>query len=494
MKFYEIIKKEEYTNICGSLDVTIEKITSDPSQITSSTLFVFLRSERFDINLITEKVLKSDPIAILCDEELYITKTKATVIRVKDTRVVLPFLYFRFYRLDSKKLKLCGVTGTNGKTSTAFMLRNILINAGYKVGFIGTGKIMINEDLISNTNYSMTTPDPELLYKSIAEMTEKGCAYIVMEVSSHALHFNKVLPLQFEVSIFTNLSSEHLDFHKNIYNYYKSKLKLFKQSKFGVFNIDDKYSARAMKSFNFHSVSVSTKHKADYLASRIVTKDLTHTKYVLTEFNRRYTVRLGTVGKFNVYNSMMAIAAANLLGIHWSVAKESVENTSSIDGRMELIKGDVNVIIDYAHTPDAFRNVLNLMFKCKKTRQSLISVFGCGGERDKAKRPLMAEIAEKYSNLVIVTSDNSRNENTDEIITDIIRGFKFTDSYRVIVSREEAIEEAIINANSGDIIALLGKGHERYNITKGNYEPFDEREIIKKALIKRRSSDNDNGA
>ena len=486
MKLYEIIYNEDFIRKDGEIDPEITEITTDPKKIGAATLFVFLRSERFDIELIKEKVIAAAPRAIICDDAITLPKTDATVIRVESTRAILPYLYYRFYRIDAAKIKLCAVTGTNGKTSTATMIGEILKTAGHSVGFIGTGKILINGELSSNVNYSMTTPDPELLYKSIAMMINRGCTHIVMEVSSHALYFDKTAPLIFDVSVFTNLSSEHLDFHHNIEEYFDTKLKLYKQSRTGVFNLDDQYSRRAMESFKLRSVCVSTHGGADYNASHIAASSLSGTEYVMTEYNRRYKVRLGTGGIFNVYNSMMAIASAELLDVPWTSARDALKELNAIDGRLETIRDDVTVIIDYAHTPEAFKNVLKLLVSVKNDGQSLITVFGCGGDRDKMKRPEMARIAEAYSDKVTVTSDNSRNESTASIIADIMKGFERSGAVTVIEDRRDAIIHTVMNADDGDIIALLGKGHERYNIQNGEYEHFDEREIVKEALSQRR--------
>ena len=247
MKLNELIKNNEILSIDGDINCEINNITTDACEITQDTLFVFLRSSSFDINKIKEFVISKNPSAIVCDNELILSKTNITVIRVADTRKLLPFLFIRIYRIDPKKLRLCAVTGTNGKTSTAYMLQRILMYAGYKVGFIGTGKIAINETALNEKNYSMTTPDPKLLYSALYEMSKNECDYIVMEVSSHALYFDKVLPLYFLVSIFTNLSEEHLDFHKTMEEYFKTKLKILDQSEIGIFNIDDKYSKIAYR-------------------------------------------------------------------------------------------------------------------------------------------------------------------------------------------------------------------------------------------------------
>ena len=360
------------------------------------------------------------------------------------------------------------------------------MSKGIKVGFIGTGKIMINDKSITPKNYSMTTPDPELLYKSLEQMIREGCLYVVMEVSSHALYLKKTFPLRFAVSIFTNLSSEHMELHKNMEDYYKTKIQLFEQSDSGIFNLDDEYSRRAKESLRIISFSVGINKQTDFYATEINDKFDMQTEYILNSPNQSYKINLKLKGRFNIYNSMMAIAAASMLGVHIEIAINAVNEIENIDGRMEYIEEDVSVIIDYAHTETAFENVLFLVNTSKKQGQNIITVFGCGGDRDRSKRPRMASIAEKYSDQVIITADNPRSETLDNIINDIKSGFSDEHKYTVIESREDAIENAILNANKGDLILLLGKGHERYTIVNKEYIPFDERSIIKRSLAKRR--------
>ena len=449
-----------------------------------------IKSDRFDIKLIKDTVIEKNPAAILCDDSFEIEAPTVTIVKAPDTRGLLPYIYYRINKIDGSKVKICAVTGTNGKTSTAYILQRILMERGNKVGFIGTGRIMIDNDILNNEYYSMTTPDPELLYFTLAQMINAKCTYIIMEVSSHALHFKKIAPLRFAVSLFTNLSEEHLDFHKNMEEYYSTKLKLFETSDAGIFNYDDPYSRRAKDETGIISFGVSLEKSADF-SIKDLKEESTQIKFTLSEPAQEYSIDLKLVGKFNVYNAVMAIASARMLGVSPEICAKAVSKIERIDGRMEAIKDDITVIIDYAHTPMAFENVLFSLNKAKNTEQNLITVFGCGGERDKTKRPKMAYTAEKFSDHVIVTSDNSRNEKTDEIIKDIISGFTDESKYTVIKSREQAIEYAILNSNDEDIIALLGKGHERYNIVNNDYIPFDERRIVLSALEKRRrQSDN----
>lgn len=488
MKLSDIIYKEEYESIENIGNVDIRNISTSVSDTQKDSLFVIIKSIKFDVSRIIKDVINSSPAAIICDKNIEMPTTSIPLLRVENTRVILPFLFSRFYQIDYSRMKFAAITGTNGKTTTATMLTHILKYAGKRVGFIGTGKIEIDGVRITDSKYSMTTPDPHLLYAAIKEMENAGCEFVIMEVSSHALYFDKVLPIPYEIAIFTNLSSEHMDFHNSMEDYYTTKLKLFKQSKFGIFNADDRYSSQAMKDCECDSLSIGIVHDADIMARDVVLSGLDGSQYIYRETGRLFKVILKLGGAFNIYNSMMALCAAIKLNVKPCVAKTAVASIDFIDGRLEIIEGDVTVIIDYAHTEEAFKNILKTIKISKKREQNLIVVFGCGGERDKTKRPKMAKIAEEYSDTVIVTNDNPRGESENEIIEDVLSGFSDDTKRTVITSRKSAISHAILSANKGDVIAIIGKGHERYNIDKNGICNFDERTIIKEALNKRKEN------
>ncbi len=486
MQLNEILYAGEYyPEICID-GITVESIATKVENIRERTLFVILRSLSFDVNNLTDPVLDKNPAAIICDTELFVRSTDIPIIRVNDTRALLPYLYSRFYHLDLNKIRFCGITGTNGKTTTATILTKILIKNGMRVGFIGTGNIHINGEKLSDNTYSMTTPDPDMLYSIIKKMQDSECEIIVMEVSSHSLFLKKVAPILFEVSVFTNLSPEHLDLHKSMEEYFQTKMKLFEQSKRGVFNMDDEFSKRAYEMFCGEKTSIGIINSADAVARELSMNGLLGSEYYYKEAHRIFRVQLKLGGGYNVYNSMLAIAAAIQLGVTPCVAKAAIKEIEAVDGRLEIIQDSVTVIIDYAHTEQAMTNVLKAINAAKNSGQKIYSVFGCGGERDASKRPKMARAAEMNSDFVIVTNDNPRNENEEDIIRDILTGFESTERRTVITSRESAIRHAIEMARDGDIIAIIGKGHERYNINKNGYTPFDEREIIRDALNKRR--------
>ena len=486
MKLDRLILKGEHSSPCDISGIEIKNVTASQIKINSGTLFVFIKSIKFDVRKIINGVLALKPAAILCDEDFPVDDESIPIIKCKNTRKLLPYIYARFYGIDFDRMRFVGITGTNGKTTTATMLTRILSNAGKRVGFIGTGKITVNGKLVTDFDYSMTTPDPEYLYYVIKEMQDAGCEYVIMEVSSHALYFEKTAPILFEVAIFTNLSEEHLDFHKSKDEYFDAKMKLFSRAKLGIFNADDNYSKRAYMQAKCKKICIGILKDADAMAKEVVLSGLSSSEYIYREKSRLFKVNLNLGGAFNVYNSMMATAAALSLGISPNYIKETFEKLDLIDGRLEIIKDEITVIIDYAHTSEAFENLLKLLYSAKSFGQNIITVFGCGGERDKEKRPKMARVAEKYSDLVIVTGDNSREESEIQIIKDILSGFDSTENRKVIASRKAAIEHAIASADKGDIVAIIGKGHERYIIDKNGAHPFDERTVIKEALKKRK--------
>ncbi len=485
MKLKYLIYKDEYNADREIEDIEVLSVSTKVSEICDTSLFVLQKSVKFDVTKIIPYIISKKPRAIICEYDISFGITSIPIIRVESTRRLIPYIFSRFYGIDYKKLRFIGVTGTNGKTTTATVIYRILCGGGYKAGFIGTGKILIGKTDITEKNYSMTTPDAHLLYKTIKAMQEAKCEFIVMEVSSHALYFDKVLPIRFEVSLFTNLSPEHLDFHKDIEDYYSTKMKLFLQSGYGIFNLDDEYSKRSFLNAPCKKKCVGFSENADAKIEEILHTSLSGSEYVYKENEERFKLKTKLGGRFNIYNTMMAVSALRVLGVEFKTINRELQKIKGIDGRLEIIEDGVTVIIDYAHTPTAFENILKSVKENKKSGQKIISVFGCGGERDREKRPQMAMIAEEYSDFVIVTEDNSRGESEAEIIKDILRGFTNSEHRIVITSRKCAIEYALLNASDGDIVLLIGKGHERYNIGKGGYTEFDERAIVREALKKR---------
>lgn len=486
MRLNELLKNISCDNVDVPTDFEVSNITSKIECVDENTLYVCIHSVNSNVKTSYSRINSANLGAVICTRKDAARITKRKII-VKSTRSALAWLYSNLYSIDYGKTKFVAVTGTNGKTTTATMIYEILRNTNRATGFIGTGKIEYMHDIFTDKTYSMTTPDPELLYKSIKDMQSRGCRYIVMEVSSHAIFLEKIAPIPFEIGIFTNLSREHLDFHQDIESYYQTKLRLFKRVRYGIFNADDEYSRRAMNESlsDCEASSIGIIWPADSCARDIILNGFSGSSYFFKDKHRIFKVNISLAGYYNVYNSLFAICASLKLGIPAYLIKEALGKIKSIDGRFEVIRSDIFAIIDYAHTPQAFENVLKTVNSVKKTWQNVITVFGCGGDRDKQKRPQMGKIAEKYSYHVIITEDNSRSEATEDIIKDILDGMSDVTKRSVITSREEAIKHAVLCAGVDDIVLILGKGNERYIISNNCICDYNEREIIRSALEKR---------
>lgn len=482
MKISDILKGVEYEahGICE--DEEVINISTSPNECDKRTLLIITNSEKPH----PEKELLRSFLAVVCDGSKALPEG-VPYVKVKNSRAAAAYAYSNYYEIDYSKMKIVGITGTNGKTSTAYFLSEILNKEGYNTGFIGTGRIRIGEVSLSDDNYSMTTPDPSLLYKMLKRMELSGCTHVVMEVSSHSIALHKIDPIPFEVGIMTNLSPEHLDFHSDMEDYYKTKVSFLEKCRTALYNIDDGYCRRAFKERKGRRLSAGALFRGDSYATAINDLGLRGCEYLFRGEDFVIRIRLSVAGIYNVYNSMLAIACAIHLGIAPCRVKRGIEEIDSIEGRFEIIKDEVTVIIDYAHTDRAMEGLLGCLGRMKG-RGELIAVFGAGGERDRSKRPRMAAAAERNADRIILTSDNPRREDPLLIIKDIEKGFEKR-NYSVIPDRKEAITYAILNARRGDTVAIIGKGAERYNLDKDGYHPFDERDIINKALKERKRNE-----
>lgn len=478
MRICDIISPDEYLFSEVNTELTFNKITMDISTAGEEDILIIPNSLKMPV--ISDQ---APPLVTICDTNASLPDFFAT-IRVRNPRLAMAKAFYRFEQIDLSRVKLIGVTGTNGKSGTSEFIKKVLSECGHKVGFIGTGKIEIDGKIISDKYYSMTTPDPPLLYRSIKEMQLYGCDTIVMEVSSHALALDKLAPLTFDYGILTNLSKEHMDFHINMESYFSEKKKLFSMCHCGVFNIDDEYGKRAYAQAKGRRIAAGILWRGDVWASNIENYGLNGISYIYHQSNFSFKMKLKTAGIYNAYNSMLAAAVCIDMGCKPCDVKQILGNIDCISGRFEIINDKVSVIIDYAHTDIAFNNIMKELSAIKGDKY-LSVVFGCGGDRDKEKRPKMAKIAERYANSVFVTTDNSRSEDARNIIADITRGFE-GGRYQVIENRKDAIRTAILTANDGDIIAIIGKGCEGYFIDKEGYHDYNEKEIIRNALSERR--------
>ena len=452
------------------------KISVSDSEIDESSLLFITEKVGKETTCVDTASFKSKPASIVVSKSHNVSRSVCPQICVNNVREALSYAYSNAYKINYDEIKIIGVTGTNGKTTTATLIYEILRRCGYKAGFIGTGKIISDETSLSDDNYSMTTPDPSVLYPAIARMRDDGCRYIVMEVSSHSIALGKIAPIKFEYAIFTNLDNDHMDFHSSKEEYFKTKLKLFESAKRGLFNLDDEYSRRASGLVNCEKSTFGILNPADAYATEIDMR-FPNSSFYYREKDLIFKAETNLIGAFNIYNVMAALRCVIDLGIRPCVAKRALSKVGNIDGRMEVIPGEVTFVIDYAHTPAAFYNSLKTLKQAINSRQNLIVVFGCGGNRDRNKRPLFGEYAEKFADKIIITEDNSRNEDFDVITADITSGMS-DKKHQIIRERKEAIICAFKSALPGDTVALIGKGHERYKIVNNEYIPFDERRII----------------
>lgn len=467
---------------CDS-DIEVLKLTYRPEESDPTSLLFLLN----DVTI--ERFIKTKPqVKAVVVESDKAEKINDPKIIVNNIRTSLALAYKRFFCDDLSNITFIGITGTNGKSTTAIFLKEILKEAGKNVGLIGTGKIMINDKIISPFDYSMTTPPPDILYPTITKMKDQNVDTIIMEVSSHGLAQKRVFPIEFDIGIFTNLSPEHLDYHNDINDYFKAKKELFMQSKLAIINTDDFYG-KMLKEALFNSYSIGITEPADSMAESIVSLGLGGSKFVYKDETDTQSISLAIPASYNIYNALSAIRAAKVLGISVNQSKNALENIKSLDGRFMIVHTDPSVIIDYAHTSAAFDNLIKNLFSIKNTRQKLCIVFGCGGERDKYKRSAIGRCAEKYADKIIITSDNPRGEDPMKIINDIICDMQTKPV--IIIDREAAIHYAIENANDDEIIAIVGKGPEKYSIENGFYKAFDEGKIVTDALTKRNSICND---
>ncbi len=534
MKLSDILKRLSPDFLCGmnlsesASQTEISNIVSDSRKVTEGSLFVCIEGTHSDGHDFIKDAVKNGAVVIVANrgrlphnmgilkkEDIYSSSDvplsekennalnrDIPLIEVDNTRRALAFLWSAWYNKPDEYMKIVAVTGTNGKTSTAYILRAILRSAGYKTGIIGTVRTLIDDTEIDTCGGSdmkgipsaMTTPDPEILYQILDKMRDSGVEYVIMEASSHALELHKLDALKIDTAIFTNLTPEHLDFHGTMQNYLAAKTKLFKIAPVGIINADDKYSDELMAGaplcrYITCSVNVdrALKINSDTLAADIRLLGIDGVEYLFNSASAVFRVRSLIPGYFTVCNTMLAVRCAMFLGIDIITIQDSVRCMGGVDGRLERIrldetKADFAVFVDYAHTPAALESVLYAVRDFRSQNQKIILLFGCGGDRDRSKRKTMGAIASKLADFSIITSDNSRTENKTEIISEIMRGFDKEKPYIVIEDRREAIKYAVENAKNGDILLLVGKGHEKYEIDENGKHPFDEAQIVRDAL------------
>ena len=476
----------------------IKGITSNSEGVKESYLFVCLSGYSSDGHRYIDEAFEKGAAAVVVEKKEYMSDR---AVLCDSTRRALSVMLDAFFGFPSKKMKFVGVTGTNGKTSVSLMLKNIFDTAGIPCAVIGTVKCSSPKgDIEKHPNdplSNMTTPDPEELYPMLASMASDGVELVVMETTSHALYLKKLAPIDFEVGIFTNLTQDHLDFHSSMEEYFKAKLELFKKSRRGIVNIDDGYGKRLADMRICPTLTCSAKGTpCDYSAEEIGDIDVRGISYTLVGREASCAIHSSVTGIFSIMNSLQAASCALLLGIRQECVEKAFAQLDSISGRLERVDFDENVsfslFIDYAHTPDALENLIESARSFRKNGERIVVLFGCGGDRDRGKRAKMGRIATEMADLSIITSDNSRSEDPEAIINDILGGVDKSKSFTVIKDRRLAIEYAVANARAGDIILLAGKGHEKYEINAEGRHDFDERRIAAEAVSKYYSKNREN--
>ena len=447
----------------GNLDAKVSSISLSSKEIEPHAIFVAIKGNVVDGHSFIDEVIEKGATTIVYEKDPKEFKSGVTYLKVSDTHTTVGLLAGNFYDNPSRKLKLVGITGTNGKTTTATLLHKLFLELGYKVGMIGTVVNMINDKSIEATR---TTPDAVSLNKLFAEMVDAGCEYCFMEVSSHAVSEKRVEGITFAGGIFTNLTLDHLDYHKTLENYCNAKKAFFDMlpaNGFAIANIDDEKGEYMLKDTKAQKYTLSLKEKAD--------------------FDERLETKL--LGEFNAYNVLGVYAVAVSLGQDKERVKEIIKTLESVPGRFQYVKSQNGVtgIVDYAHTPDALENVLKTI-NDMKGKGKVITVVGCGGDRDKSKRPIMAKIGYDMSDILILTSDNPRTEKPEDILNDMQKGLPLeaVDKVEIIIDRHMAIKKACELAKSGDYILLAGKGHENYQEINGLKNHFDDMEELQKYL------------
>ncbi len=456
-------------------DVLINDIKNNSRLVERDDIYVAIKGINTDGHIYAQSAIENGAAAVVVEKDLGIEKQ----IIVDDTKKAYALMCANYFGNPAKKLKLIGVTGTNGKTSVTSIVHQVCQAMEIKAGLIGTIQIEYCGMVEENKN---TTPDAYVYHQTLSKMQMAGCEYVISEVSSHALVQERVYGSNYFAAAFTNLSRDHLDYHSDMQDYFNAKKKLFAMCENAIVNVNNEYGVALKKELckneNINTYTFGTdKDDVNFNATNIINSP--HGVEFRVEFNDiSGKVHFAIPGDYSVENAMTAVALCSVMGISMDKIISGLSTVKGVKGRSEVIykNNDFSIICDYAHTPDGIENVLSSINKYVKGR--LIALFGCGGDRDKTKRPMMAKACEKFADLIIVTSDNPRSEDPDMIIDDTIKGFEALTEYEVIADRTKAIEYAIKNAKKDDIIVLLGKGHETYQILKDKTIHYDEREIV----------------
>lgn len=479
MLLAELLKGIEYTVVAGDIGIDIKGIAYDSRQVEPGYLFVCISGFKTDGHCYIDQAVKNGAEAILIEKTIEPIDT-ITIIKTSNNRKALALLASNFYGRPSYKMKVIGVTGTNGKTTTTHLIKAILEEAGLKTGLMGTLYAQVDDKII---DFGHTTPEAPEVERFMQICHENMAQYVVMEVSSHGLDLYRVDYIDFNIAIFTNLTQDHLDYHNNMQEYLASKLRLFnmiesRDENFVVVNADDNYAWDFIQTSKARVFTYGLSDNSDIKAKNAII-DSKGSKFTLCFEGTNLDIKVKLIGMFSIYNVLAAIAFGLGEEISLKIIKTALEKVEGVPGRFEQVDlgQDFTVIVDYAHTPDGLENILKTGRQLASNR--LITVFGCGGDRDRGKRPLMGEVAARYSDFCVVTSDNPRSEDPKDIINDIVPGLdRVKDSrYAIVIDRREAINHAIHLARPGDLLIIAGKGHETYQLVKDKVLDFDDRKV-----------------
>lgn len=482
MKLNELLKAIQPIQVIGNQEVEIKEVNIDSRQVREGDLFMAMRGTQTDGHAYIASAIEKGAVAVLCEDLPEQLNDGVTYIQVKESEDAVGKLATAFYGDPTSKMKLVGVTGTNGKTTIATLLYNTFRYFGYKVGLVSTVCNYIDDEAVPTEH---TTPDPITLNRLLGKMADSGCKYAFMEVSSHSIDQKRISGLKFAGGIFTNLTRDHLDYHKTVDNYLRAKKKFFDdmpKDAFCLTNLDDKNGMVMVQNTRAKVCTYSLRSLSDFKGKLLES----HFEGMILEFNNR-ELSVQFIGKFNASNLLAVFGAAVLLGKKEEDVLVALSTLKPVSGRFETVRSPqgFTAIVDYAHTPDALVNVLNAIHGVVEGKGQIITVCGAGGNRDKGKRPLMAKEAAKLSDRVIITSDNPRFEEPQEIINDMLAGLDKEDMRKTlsIVDRREAIKTACMLAQPGDVILVAGKGHENYQDVKGVKHHFDDKEVLNEFII-----------
>jgi UDP-N-acetylmuramoyl-L-alanyl-D-glutamate--2,6-diaminopimelate ligase len=486
MELTELLNSVKAIQVIGEVQrKDVSGIHYDSRRVVSNSVFAAIRGFSTDGHKYIMPAISQGAIAVILEDDSSVPDSifmhrGVTKILVKDSRKALAEISSAFYKNPSGRIRLTGITGTNGKTTTSFILKSILENSGYKTGLIGTIANYIGEKKIIS---KLTTPEANDLNEMLLEMYTQGCSHGVMEVSSHSLILDRVYTINFNTAVFTNITSDHLDFHGSFEHYLAAKKMLFDQlesNSYALVNIDDKFSDTMIKDSKGEKYTYGISEGADFRIKNI-TYDLDGTRFELEWKDKNYAISTSLIGEFNAYNAAAAFAAGMMNNIDPDAAVEGIKKTMYVPGRFEVIgEGEKKVIVDYSHTADSLEQALKALRRISGNKE-IVTVFGCGGNRDKSKRPVMGKVASELSDKIIITSDNPRFEDPFEIIKDITTGIS-SSNYTIIEDREEAIAAAVRNSSEDSVILIAGKGHEDYQERHGVRNHFSDKETAEKYL------------